>query len=186
MKYFLTIIIITTTFLSHAQEASVEKKLYGLQTGILGVWVQRESKLTNTLALRIEVGLQPILWGGSIYDKTGFILYPVLTAEPRIYYNLDRRVYKAKRIENNSGNFLSLKITHQPDWFVISNYENISLNSDISIIPTWGIRRHIGKRINYEAGIGYGYRYSFLKDAGYSENYGETVLNLHLRIGYTF
>jgi hypothetical protein len=68
---------------------------------------------------------------------------PVITAEPRWYYNLNKRVNKSKRIDGNNGNFISLKTSYHPDWFVISNYDNINIISDISLVPTWGIRRNI-------------------------------------------
>ncbi len=42
---------------------------------------------------------------------------PVITAEPRWYYNLNKRVSKSKNIEGNSGNFISLKTSYHPDWF---------------------------------------------------------------------
>ena len=60
-------------------------------------------------------------------------------------------------MDGNQGNFLSIKTSYHPDWFVISNYDNINIISDISIIPTWGIRRNIGKHFNSETGIGYRY-----------------------------
>jgi len=71
---------------------------------------------------------------------------------------------------------------------VISNYSNINIISDISIIPTWGIKRNIGNHFNYEAGFGVGYHYIFAENAGYigNSNKGEVDINLHLRIGYRF
>ncbi len=111
---------------------------------------------------------------------------PVITAEPRWYYNLNTRLSKSKNIEGNSENFISLKTSFHPDWFVISNYDTIKIISDISIVPTWGIRKNIGNNFNYETGIGLGYRYIFAKQAGYLENESDAVLNLHLRIGYRF
>jgi hypothetical protein len=62
----------------------------------------------------------------------------------------------------------------------------VSIISDISIIPTWGIRRNIGAHFNYEVGAGFGYRYIFAKDAGYYSNESEAAANLHLRIGFVF
>ena len=57
----------------------------------------------------------------------------------------------------------------------------------MSIIPKWGLRRNIAKsNLNFEVGVGFGYRFYFLKQYGYSKNDGETALDLHLRIGYTF
>ena len=185
-KLLLTISLLSITCFAKSQTASLEKSIFGVQTGFLGVWVHNESKLSNQIVLRSELGFDSGIWGGDFYDKTGYVFTPVITAEPRWYYNLGKRESKSKRIDGNSGNFISLKTSFHPDWFVISNYENISIVSDISIVPTWGIRRNIGKHFNYEAGIGAGYRYIFAKQAGYLENESDVAVNAHLRIGYRF
>ncbi|AOW08433.1 hypothetical protein [Flavobacterium gilvum] len=185
-NFLLAIALCGLTITVKSQNASVEKSTFGIQTGLLGLWVHNETKLTNQIALRSELGLDSGIWGGDFYDKTGFSMTPVITAEPRWYYNLNKRENKSKRVDGNSGNFISLKTSYHPDWFVISNYDNVNIISDISIIPTWGIRRNIGKHFNYETGIGIGYQYIFAKQAGYLENESNTILNLHLRIGYRF
>jgi hypothetical protein len=141
--------------------------------------------LSNTIALRSEVGLDAGILFTDFEGRSGFLLAPVLTLEPRFYYNLNKRSSKSKDISNNSGTFISLKTSYYPDWFVISDYEN-DIISDISFIPTWGIRRNIGTHFNYEAGAGVGYRYVFAKGAGYDSNKSEAIGNLHLRIGYVF
>jgi len=176
------------TLSTKAQEISVEKSIFGVQTGFLGVWGSHEAKLSNSIVLRTELGFDSGIWGGDFYDKTGFLLTPVITAEPRWYYNLKKRENKFKRIDGNSGNFIALKTSYHPDWFVISNYNNINIISDISIIPTWGIKRNIGNHFNYEAGFGVGYHYIFAGNVGYigNSNKGEVDINLHLRIGYRF
>lgn len=185
-KILIIITLCCFSFTAKSQNASVEKSLFGIQTGFLGVWAHNETKLSNQIVVRTEVGLDSGIWGGNYYDKTGFLMTPILTAEPRWYYNLNKRESKSKRIDGNSGNFISLKTSYHPDWFVISNYDNVNIISDISVIPTWGIRRNIGEHFNYETGIGAGYRYIFAKQAGYLENEGEATLNLHIRIGYRF
>ena len=185
-KLFLTLLLCGLTFIVKSQNASVDQSTYGIQTGFLGIWAHNETKLSNTIALRTELGLDSGIWGGDFYDGTGFLLTPVITLEPRFYYNLNKRVNKSRRIDGNSGNFISLKTSYHPDWFVISNTDNISVISDISIVPTWGMRRNIGKHFTYETGIGIGYRYVFAKQAGYVENDSEAAANLHLRIGYRF
>jgi hypothetical protein len=185
-NFFLAIALCGLTITVKSQNASVEKSIFGVQTGLFGIWGNWESKLSNTIALRSELGFDSGIWGGDFYDKTGFLLTPVITAEPRCYYNLNKRLNKSRRIDGNSGNFISLKTSYHPDWFVISNYDNINIISDISIVPTWGIRRNIGKHFNYETGIGIGYQYVFAKQAGYSENESDVAVNLHLRIGYRF
>ena len=180
----LTIILCGFTFIAKSQNASVEESTYGIQTGILGVWFHNETKLSKQIALRSELGLDSGIFGGSFYDKVGFLMTPVITLEPRWYYNLDKRVSKSRNIVGNSGNFVSIKTSYNPDWFVISNYDNLRVVNQISIIPTWGIKRNMGNHFTYETGIGY--RYSFAKNAGYLKNEGEVALNLHLRIGYRF
>lgn len=185
-KTIQTLVLIGFTLTVKSQNASVEKSIFGIQTGLFGIWANNESKITSQIALRSEIGFDSGIWGGDYYDRTGFLMTPVITAETRWYYNLNNRINKSKRIDGNSGNFISLKASHHPDWFVISNYDNLKVISDISIVPTWGIRRNIGKHFNYETGIGIGYRYIFAKKAGYLENKSETLLNLHLRIGYRF
>ncbi len=185
-KTLLTIIFFGLTFLAKSQNASVEQSTFGIQTGILGIWGHNELKLSNQIALRSEVGFDTGIWGGDFYDKTGFLMTPVITLEPRWYYNLNKRENKSRRIDGNSGNFVSLKTSYHPDWFVISNYDDIQIVSSISIVPTWGIRRNIGNHFTYETGIGIGYVYYFAKNAGYIENEGEVIVNLHLRLGYRF
>jgi len=185
-KMILTLSIFLITFFTNAQNASVEKSTYGIQTGLLGIWAHREVKLTNQIALRQEIGMDAGFWGGSFYPKNGYLMTPVITLEPRWYYNLNKRISKSRNIRGNSGNFLSFKTSYNPNWFVISNYDNIQIADQISIIPTWGIKRNIGNHFTYETGIGIGYRYIFAKSAGYLENQSETALNLHLRLGYRF
>jgi len=111
---------------------------------------------------------------------------PVITIEPRLYYNLNIRDSKGKSISGNCGNFISIKTSYNPDWFVISNHDNINIVNQVSIIPTWGIKRNIGKHFCFETGAGIGYRYYFYDINGFNVNGGEAVLNLHLRIGYRF
>ena len=185
-KMIITLSICLFTIFSNAQDASVEKSTYGIQTGILGIWGYREVKLTNQIALREEIGMDAGFWGGSFYPKNGYLMTPVITLEPRWYYNLNKRISKSRNISGNSGNFLSLKKSYNPKWFVISNYDSIQIADQISIIPTWGIKRNIGNHFTYETGIGIGYRYIFAKSLGYLENQSETALNLHLRLGYRF
>ena len=70
----------------NSQTASVEKSTYGIQTGLLGIWDHNEMKLTNQIALRTELGMNAGIFGGDFYPKTGFLMTPVITAEPRWYF----------------------------------------------------------------------------------------------------
>ena len=183
-KIVLSLILCALTTIVVSQDASVEKSVFGIQTGFLGIWVHNEARLSNHIALRSELGLDAGVYGNDNID--GYLLAPSITLEPRWYYNLNKRQGKSKRIDGNSGNFISIKTTYHPDWFVISNENNFTFIPDITIIPTWGIRRNIGNHFNYEAGFGVGYIHYFKKDNVVLINEADVAINLHLRIGYRF
>jgi hypothetical protein len=171
---------------AQSQDVRVEKSVFGVQTGFLGIWGHGEFRISNKFALRIEAGLDGSFWDGTMFEKTGFVLEPVITIEPRWYYNLAEREHKSKSVRRNSGNFISVKCSFQPDWFVISNDDYVNRSRDIVIIPTWGIRRNMGKHFNYEAGFGVGYQYIFDSQTGGPENEGSVAYNVLLRAGFNF
>ncbi|WP_088324630.1 hypothetical protein [Polaribacter tangerinus] len=115
-------------FFSFSQEPkkhSVENSMYGVQTGLLGVWGYNETKPNNEFALRTEIGLDGE-YSYSDFDspKSQYYFIPSISLEPRWYYNFKKRAKKGKSIKRNSANFLSLKTTYNPDWFIISNTDN--------------------------------------------------------------
>ena len=187
-KIMLTVLCCGMTFSTFAQDASVEKSIFGVQTGFLGIWGYHEAKLSNQIALRTEIGLDGAIFLSDNRDANGFALVPAITLEPRWYFNLERRLTRGKRIDGNSGTFFSIKTTYHPDWFVISSKDKNTYNfiSDISIIPTIGIRRNLGKNFNYETGFGVGYVRFLNSEDTILVNQNEAGVNLHLRIGYQF
>ncbi|MFN3908555.1 MAG: hypothetical protein ACK4JX_05935 [Flavobacterium sp.] len=185
-KILLSIILFGFTMVNHAQDASVEKSIFGIQTGLVGIWAHHEAKLNNSIALRSEIGLDAGFSRGIFSEQLLFIMAPTITLEPRWYYNLERRAGKNKRIDGNSGNFISLKTSYVPDWFVISNFDNVGVIEHIELIPTYGIKRNIGKHWQYEAGFGIGPRLVLYKQYGFDSNNIEIAGNLHVRIGYRF
>ena len=115
MKNYILINLLLISFFTNAQGVSVDNSTYGIQTGLLGVWAHNESKLSNSIALRSELGFDAGFWLNDLYNVNGFIMAPVITAEPRWYYNLNKRKNKSRRTDGNSGNFLSLKTSYHPD-----------------------------------------------------------------------
>lgn len=174
---FLTIALAVLALTAKSQNASVEKSVFGVQTGLLGFWAHNELKLTNLIALRTEIGI------AAGFSGSRLVTIPVITAEPRWYYNLNKRERESKRIDGNSGNFLSLKTSFQPN-LVITPSDN-SIRNNVSVIPTWGIRRNIGQHFNVEVGAGVGYMI-FFRNAHHLENDGSVAVNVHYRIGYRF
>jgi len=196
MKKILALIFLGLNLNVNSQNVGVEKTFFSIQTGLAGIWINNETKLSNSIALRSEIGIEHDFFVGDQYDGAGFILQPVLTLEPRYYYNLEERNSRGKKTSKNSGNYLSLKTSYHPDWFILNLDENITKTADLSIIPTWGIKRQIGSNFTYETGLGLGYRIVYLKPNYYngsSQNVDDISTNrnqytpyLHLRIGYTF
>lgn len=180
MKKIIALLFIVNFAFSQEKKPSVEKSIFGIQTGFLGVWIHNELGLTNELSLRGELGLDFGIQGNSNSTTTAMI--PSLRLEPRWYYNLEKRAKKGKKTSKNSANFWALNINYNPDWFVISNQDNINVISTLAFIPKWGIKRTIGNHFTYEAGLGIG-TFIVLEDYEVDNN---TTIDLHLRIGYTF
>lgn len=181
MKKIILILLITSvSFSQEKNNISVEKSIFGVQTGILGFWAHNEFRLSNEIALRSEVGLDLGISANSNDTKT--VLIPSFRIEPRWYYNLKKRVEKGRNISKNSGNFLALNLTYNPDWFYIGGEKNVEIISILAIVPKWGIKRTIGKHFTYEAGIGLG-GFIVLNDYETDNN---IALDLHARLGYTF
>jgi hypothetical protein len=197
MKRVIAILILAFNLNINAQEVGVEKSIFGIQTGFgvqTGIWFNNESKLSNSIVLRSEIGLEKDFTVGDHYDGAGFILQPVLTVEPRYYYNLEKRNSKGKKTANNSGNYISIKTSYHPDWFVINLADNVTKTADLAIVPTWGLKRQIGNHFTYETAVGFGYRVVYLKensvngnvqnvDGAYNRN--QYIPYLHIGIGYT-
>jgi chromosomal replication initiation ATPase DnaA len=163
-------------------KGTLEKSIYGAETGFLGFWINNETRLVSNLSLKSELGLDAGFFGGASDTKIGNVLVPVITLEPRYYYNIEKRARNNRTTSNNSANFIALNLKYQPDLFVVSN-SNVDAIANISIVPKWSIRRNLGNHFHYETGFGLGYRY-FLENTN-SEK-GEMAADLHLRIGYNF
>lgn len=186
-KIFTSLFILCLSTNLFAQDPQgVEKSIFNVQEGILGIYINNESRLAERFTLRSEIGLEAGFFFESVNYNT-FFMAPVINIEPRFYYNINKRARKDKRTANNSANFITTNIKFAPDAFVISNNQNIKVFNQIAFIPKWGIRRSIGSsNFNYELGAGLGYNYVFRKNEGYSKDLKQAVLDLHVRIGYTF
>lgn len=184
-KIFLYSLIITAQFVT-AQDRSVEKSIFNVQSGLFGFWLNNESRLSEETVLRSEIGLNFAYYTG-YSAKNKFSAAAIFTIEPRWYYNLGIRYDKDKNISNNSGNFIGLKLDYTPNWFTVSNIDNFEIANQVAIIPEWGWRNSIGNsNFNYEFGGGIGYKYVFLKERGYAENDSKITFDIRVRIGYTF
>ncbi|MFO7744373.1 MAG: hypothetical protein R6V36_03195 [Psychroflexus sp.] len=174
-------------------QLSVEKSIYGFQTGFLGVWLYNESRLSNEFALRSQVGFDFRIEGVREFESFGpnddFYGILHLSLEPRWYYNLGKRAKKGKNIDRNSGNFVALLASTNLESVSFTTNDRIESLDQIRFVPKWGIRRSLGKHISYEAGFGLGYAF-FLNNIERTsffpfrdESKGDLTIDIHLRIG---
>ena len=182
MKKIILAIILATGISTSAQEnTSVEKSLTGVQVGLFGADIYNETKLAEEWVLRSQFSLNSSVFGGDLYSSTGFALTPSLSVAPKYYYNLNKRSEKGKNTKNNAANYLSLGIEYFPDWFVLSNVKNLSVNDGIFFTPTYGIRRNFAENFNYEFRAGLGFGTLFKGDFG-----TQSRLDLSFKVGYDF
>ncbi|PKG41367.1 hypothetical protein [Psychroflexus sp. MES1-P1E] len=179
---------------SNLAPASVEKSIYGIQTGFLGAWLYNESRLSNEFALRSQVGFDFRIEGFGEFESfgpnDGFYGILHLSLEPRWYYNLEKRLKKGKTIDRNSGNFIALLVSSNLESVSFTSNDRIESLDQIRFVPKWGIRRSLGKHISYEAGFGFGYAF-FLNNTertGFfpfrDERNSDFTVDIHLRIGF--
>lgn len=175
--------------LTAQDSAKLEKNITGAQIGFLGMDVYSEFALNDSFSLRAEASLLSTVFGGSEWERNNWVFYPGFSVQPRYYYNLNRRLEKGKYIQNNSGNYLMLKLEYLPDWFVLNKksnssnyYSNYHVLNQIQIIPTYGLRRNFANQFNYEANFGIGYNSTI----GYSKNRSDVAVQLSLKIGLDF
>lgn len=167
---------------------SVEDRISGIQTNLLELVFYEEQKLTRSIALRGEVGLNSELFS---YSKTflgeshlGFISALQVAVEPRWYYNLRKRDFKGKNTSFNNGSYISLRANFIPNMIILSNVDErfYQLYNQITFIPTFGMRHTWWNHFDFELGLGLGYHYSFYND----DSYHGIAFRPHLRLGYKF
>lgn len=191
MKIFTSIALLFCCSLVLAQEnaegGSIEKSIFNVQAGPVGLWINNEFKLGEKFALRTEIGID--LWTyETTTDETGTFFTPSINVEPRWYYNISKRHMKGKHTAHNSANFITIGVEYFPDLFTIGSHPSyVRVPDQITIIPKWGIRRSMGNtNFNYEFGGGVGY-IGYLSNNNLNMNYGADVgIDIHVRIGYTF
>lgn len=195
---FLTIINVNAQGQNETRQtnASVEKSIYGFQTGFLGAWFYNESRLSKQFALRGQVGFDFRIEGFREFESfgpnDGFYGILHLSLEPRWYYNLEKRLKKERKIDRNNGNFFALLASSNLESISFTSDDNIRSLDQIRVIPKWGLRRNLGKHFNYEIGIGFGYAFflNSVERTGFfpfrEERNGDFTIDIHLKIGLDF
>ena len=102
---------------------------------------------------------------------------------------MQRLTKKGKRTDNNSGNYLSIQLVFQPGFGISS--DNANFNAGLYAIPTYGLRRNIGKHFNFETAFGLGHAWVFkeyknMNGITYHETESGTAYCIRFAFGYVF
>lgn len=166
----------------------ISLSLYG-QTKTEKVW--RINFLNPGLELEIPSGSNATFsaglgvgYGGAYPDLTDnangflYIISPFLDLQQKWFYNFPKRSGKGKVTDNNSGNFISLRLLSRGNSIV----DNVTRSSgfDFAIGPTWGIQRKLGKRLHLLFDLGPQY---YLDTSG---NGNFWPLMVQLNLGFDF
>jgi len=209
LKNFFRSLLLLLLFFSVCNAQVVDKYISGVQTGALGIWWHNESRLAPRWAFRTEIGYAAPTYERNLYraEATGKYKYfypvfqPVLSLEPRLYYNSGKRQGNSKNTFHNSGNYVAFAFQYYPKFLAYSPLGDSSEilafdakepNGGVFFIPTWGIRRNISYRWNFELGAGFGIdlmevfglRSQTFKEIARVGN--DFIYNVHLRIGYKY
>lgn len=186
MKKASFVLLFIGLFFVATKAQQLEKSMYRAEAGLIGFWVNNESRLAEKITLHSEVGFNGLIFGGAAYDdEVNFFLQPSITITPRYYYNLARRSEKGKNVANNAANYLGFQFQFSPNEPLISNNNNLGVYSSIALLPSWGFRRNLGSNFTFETGVSLGYAYYLKEDFGL-ENEGFLTFGLRLRFGYIF
>ncbi len=188
MKQTLLALAAMATLGANAQEGSptpaVESSVFSIQTGLIGVWANHELGLSRTLALRTEMGLEPmtITYNGS--DESRVLVSPVLVLEPKWYYNLDRRERKGRNTARNSANSIGLFLHYNAPVVVVGD-RDIKEPNHLAVAAKYNIRRVYGKHFNFELGFVAG-AWSYVGNDRFYEDGTDLLIDVTVRIGYAF
>jgi len=172
---------------------------HSLALSILGVQYAFELPVDRIATLIVRPGMQfGYTHGSGFYGGSDlfYAILPTIDVEPRIYYNLDNRARRGKRMEGNQGNYFSLLIKNVLPFPVASDVEGDRIVGATLVTPMWGMRRVWGGHWLFELGGGVGLQFPWASRAslGWDGNghgdgpfeFGRIYPNINVRFGYSF
>ena len=142
MRLFQFFILVTTAYYTFGQDT---EDIF--RVNFINPSIEYEVSLGNSSVISMGLGIG---YSGSyreleVGSNNGFlyIIAPFFDAQYKYIYNRAKRAVAAKSLDNNAGNFFSLRVISKGQ----SIAENVTRTDDFdfAIGPTWGIQRQIGK-----------------------------------------
>ncbi len=184
MKYPLVLFFL---FVLINKSAAQDTDFFEANIKLFSANISYEKKISDEFFIRASLGYDAkYYFNNNIFTgetKDFYILQPVLSVQPRYYYNLKKRESKNLKTTNNSANFLAFDIAYKSSLGNISN-EDVHYYDSFAFSPIWSIRRNISdSKFVYEAGVGLSLSY-YLK----SNTNQRTDLSpkFNVGIGYVF
>lgn len=163
-KIFLSVVFAGYVLLAFAQDPATStntaevRSLTKLDLNLVGIGFTYEPRLAKFMTLELSAGAAgdySIVGGGLEYTFRTIFPAFYFSANPKLFYNRQRRVEKGKKTLLNAGNYFGLKAQYTTPSVAPENMENHALLVNVH----WGMQRAIGRRctINTHFGLGYGY-----------------------------
>lgn len=123
---------------------------------VLNPSIELETSISERTTFSVSLGVG---YGGSYpkissSTKSGirYSINPFLDIQHKWFYNLKKRKQQKLSIENNSGNFISVRLLTRGN-NIKSNFHRTT-NFDFALGPTWGLQREYGKNIHLLFDVG--------------------------------
>lgn len=123
----------------------------------LGLGLTVEPRISNAITIDLSAG-----FGGGYYIDGSKFRYNLLkfawyfSATPKYFYNIRKRINQGKAVQNNSGNYLGLRVKYSGP--ISLNEDGLSkIRKSISTNMHWGLQRSIGAKSMFSSQIGGGY-----------------------------
>ena len=105
--------VLSALAFSQDKETSLEKEIISADIGFLGTWINYERHLRGLFTLKSQLGLEGGFGSSDIIGvNTYFAFIPTIRAEPRYYYNFNRRVMKEKKTLFNAADYFAVTIAY--------------------------------------------------------------------------
>lgn len=155
-KHYLLLVLLFFFTGAQAQEeatVTVAKSQFKVNLLLPGFVYEHGLSEKNTLYSEITSGFG--YRSTAFNNESTFYFMPLIQAQFRHYYNLDKRAAKGKKTAFNSGNFAAVA--------AIYNFESISTNKNFAeyapsftIAPVWGFQRTYKRKFNLDLNFGAG------------------------------
>ena len=178
MKAIFTTFFVVMSSMTFAQDkdASLKRYIVSADIGLFTASLNYERHLGGLFTVKTGFGVG-VYFGQDLFSGNNYWEFtPIVIAEPRYYYNFNRRVQRGRKTSYNASNYVALTGSYFSNALVVSDINYHIRQSAFSLIPKWGIKRTVGKRMNFEFAIGSGLTYT-LHEFG-------TGIGLDLRFGY--